>query len=135
MALHSDFPSSPFDILKPEVRWFPADEALREISMEKLMPPLVAQLRNKVKDFRDSGYVNASDTSRSLLNWRFKGQKGLDVEPKMRRLRQWCEDINTMQSKIKYDFVYVDQESFEKYKPKSFNDLLTAFRDYRGEKQ
>lgn len=72
MALHTDFPHSPHAILDPEVRWFPADEALRDTSMDKLMPPLVAQLRRKVKEFRDSGYVGASDTSRSLLNWWFK---------------------------------------------------------------
>ncbi|MEE4355760.1 MAG: DEAD/DEAH box helicase family protein [Desulfococcaceae bacterium] len=72
MALHTDFPDSPHAILDPEVRWFPADEALREMTMDKLMPPLVAQLRRKVKAFRDSGYAGASDTSRSLLTWWFK---------------------------------------------------------------
>lgn len=72
MALHCDFPKSPHDVLDPEVRWFPADEALREVTMDKLMPPLVAQLRRRVKAFRDSGYVGASDTSRSLLDWWFK---------------------------------------------------------------
>ncbi|MDA1015558.1 MAG: hypothetical protein O3A00_14035 [Planctomycetota bacterium] len=56
MALHPDFPDSPHEILDPAVRWFPADEALRDTTMDKLMPPLVAQLRRKVKDFRDSGY-------------------------------------------------------------------------------
>ena len=40
--------------------------------MEKLMPPLVAALRRKVKEFRDSAYVGATDTSKSLLNWWFK---------------------------------------------------------------
>ncbi|MFA4915178.1 MAG: DEAD/DEAH box helicase family protein [Syntrophales bacterium] len=72
MALHKDFPKSPHAILDPGIRWFPADEALRESSMEKLMPPLVAELRRKVKDFRDGGYLGATDTSRSLLNWWFK---------------------------------------------------------------
>jgi type III restriction enzyme len=72
MALHPDFPDSPHAILDPEIRWFPADEALRENSADKLMPPLVHQLRRKVKEFRDSGYVGATDTSRSLLNWWFK---------------------------------------------------------------
>jgi len=72
MALHPDFPHSPYAVLNPEVRWFPADETLRESSMEKLMPPLVAQLRIKVKEFRNSGYVGASDTSKSLLTWWFK---------------------------------------------------------------
>ncbi|MBI5594436.1 MAG: DEAD/DEAH box helicase family protein [Deltaproteobacteria bacterium] len=71
MALHKDFPQSPHAILDPSIRWFPADEALRETSMEKLMPPLVAELRRKVKEFRDGGYVGAADTSRSLLNWWF----------------------------------------------------------------
>src|SRR4030042_6586167 len=71
MALHKDFPQSPHAILDPGIRWFPADEALRESSMEKLMPPLVAELRRKVKGFRDGGYVDAADTSRSLLNWWF----------------------------------------------------------------
>jgi len=72
MALHPDFPDSPHATLPPDVRWFPADEALRETGMEKLMPPLVAELRKKVKEFRDSGYVGATDTSKSLLNWWFK---------------------------------------------------------------
>ncbi len=71
MALHKDFPESPYAILDPAIRWFPADEALRETSMDKLMPPLVPQLRRKVKEWRDSGYVGATDTSRSLLNWWF----------------------------------------------------------------
>ncbi|MDZ4185267.1 MAG: DEAD/DEAH box helicase family protein [Desulfuromonadales bacterium] len=71
MALHKDFPESPHAILDPAIRWFPADEALRESSSEKLMPPLVPQLRRKVKDWRDSGYVGATNTSKSLLNWWF----------------------------------------------------------------
>ena len=71
MALHPDFPSSPHVVLDPDIRWFPADETLRDTSSDKLMPPMVAQLRRKVKAFRDSGYVGATDTSRSLLNWWF----------------------------------------------------------------
>lgn len=71
MALHPKFPQSPHDIIDPSFRWFPADETLRETGMERLMPPLVSQLRRKVKDFRDSGYVGATDTSKSLLNWWF----------------------------------------------------------------
>jgi len=71
MALHKNFPDSPHAVLDPDIRWFPADEALRDTSMDKLMPPLVAQLRKKVKGFRDSGYVGAAATSRSLLNWWF----------------------------------------------------------------
>ncbi len=53
MALHPDFPESPHAILDPSFRWFPADDALRDSSMDKLMPPLVARIRKKVKEFRD----------------------------------------------------------------------------------
>jgi len=35
MALHKDFPQSPHAILDPGIRWFPADEALRESSHTK----------------------------------------------------------------------------------------------------
>ena len=71
MSLHPKFPESPYAILEPELRWFPADENLRASGMEKLIPPLVDKLRREVKTFRDAGYVGASDTSRSLLNWWF----------------------------------------------------------------
>jgi len=72
MAIHPDFPSSPHVVLNPDVRWFPADEVLRESIYEKLLPPLVHELRRKVKVWRDSGYDGATDTSISLLNWWFK---------------------------------------------------------------
>lgn len=71
MALHPNFPKSPHDVLDPAVRWFPADETLREQGYEKLLPPLVAQLRKKVKEWRDSGYEGASHTSKALLHWWF----------------------------------------------------------------
>jgi type III restriction enzyme len=71
MALHKDFPTDPHAILDPMVRWFPGDDSLRERKMNQLIPPLVAELRKKVKAFRDGGYVGATDTSRSLLNWWF----------------------------------------------------------------
>jgi type III restriction enzyme len=60
-----------------------------------------------------------------------KGQEDLDVPLKIQRLRQWCEDINRVQADVEYDFVYVDQESFEKYKPASFRQLVDGFREYK----
>jgi len=60
-----------------------------------------------------------------------KGQVDLDVPLKMDRLRQWCKDINRVQSDVTYDFVYVDQEGFEKYKPASFKNLMNGFREYK----
>jgi len=60
-----------------------------------------------------------------------KGQQDLDVPPKMARLRQWCEDINRIEADSTYDFVFVDEESFGRYDPKSFKDLLDGFREYK----
>lgn len=72
MALPPNFPTDPHVILDPAIRWFPADETLREQGYEKLLPPLVAQLRLKVKEWRDDGYAGATPTSIALLNWWFK---------------------------------------------------------------
>jgi type III restriction enzyme len=72
MALHPSFPADPHAVLDPAVRCFPADEARRASSFEKLLPPLVPELRKQVKQWRDSGYAKATETSRSLLNWWFK---------------------------------------------------------------
>ncbi len=73
MALHKDFPKDPYTILNPEIRWFPASEDLRDTEkMQKLLPPLVSELRIKIKEWRDKNYEGASNTSKALLNWWFK---------------------------------------------------------------
>jgi type III restriction enzyme len=60
-----------------------------------------------------------------------KGQEDVDVEPKLLRLKQWCEDVNRLQGEQTFDFVYVDQESFEQYSPKTVGALLDSFRRYK----
>lgn len=60
-----------------------------------------------------------------------KGLADLDVPRKMARLKQWCDDLNRVQSDVRYDFVYVDEVGFEKYKPASFRQLLEGFREYK----
>ncbi|MBA7549040.1 hypothetical protein ES705_41511 [subsurface metagenome] len=60
-----------------------------------------------------------------------KGQEDLDVPLKTERLKQWCEDINNKQNKIKYDFIFVDEEGFKKYNPTNFKSLVNSFRQYK----
>ena len=72
MALHKDFPKDPYAILNPEIRWFPATEDLREKGFEKLIPPLVAELRKRVFEWRKENYAGASETSKALLSYWFK---------------------------------------------------------------
>ena len=71
MALHPEFPRSPYEVLSPALRWFPAAEELRSTAYEKLLPPLVANVREEVKKWRDKEYGGASATSRALLAWWF----------------------------------------------------------------
>ena len=72
MALHPNFPVSPYETLNPAERWFPAAEELRASAYEKLLPPLVANIRNEVFEWRVGGYAGASPTSKALLNWWFE---------------------------------------------------------------
>ena len=72
MALHKNFPKDKFQILDPSIRWFPADEDLRKEGYEKLLPPFVPALREKVAQWRQDNYDGASETSKALLNWWFK---------------------------------------------------------------
>src|SRR5215472_7938330 len=78
MALHPDFPISPYELLNPNVRWFPAAEEMRSTAYEKLLPPLVAKVREAVKNWRDAQYAGASDTSRALLRWWFETDHLID---------------------------------------------------------
>lgn len=78
MALHPNFPRSPYEPLAPDERWFPADEALRTTAYAKLLPPLVANIRREVWNWRKSGYAGASATSIALLRWWFETEHLLE---------------------------------------------------------
>ena len=60
-----------------------------------------------------------------------KGQEDPDVPLKMNRLKQWCEDINKSQKGTIFDYVFVDEESFQKYSLSSFEQLVSTFEEYK----
>ncbi len=72
MSLHPQFPTSPYAPLLPEQRWFPADEALRSSAYDKLLPPLVAKVRQEIFAWRSQGYPGASASSAALLRHWFE---------------------------------------------------------------
>jgi len=84
-------------------------------------------IRNYYPDF----IVNKSETEIFIIET--KGLEDLDVPLKMQRLKQWCKDVNNKQSAVNYDFVYVDEEGFNKYKPKTFDELICNFKEYKKE--
>lgn len=71
MALHPELPRSPYLVPDLDTRWFPADEQLRSTAYERLLPPLVANIRREVTAWRSAGYQGASPTSQALLRWWF----------------------------------------------------------------
>ena len=68
----NEFPQNPFQILDPNIRWAPSQEDLQEKAYEQLIPPLVYKIRLAVKEWRDSDYSGASDTTKALLQFWFK---------------------------------------------------------------
>ncbi|MBU0767631.1 MAG: type III restriction endonuclease subunit R, partial [Proteobacteria bacterium] len=58
-----------------------------------------------------------------------KGREDLDDVEKIKRLYQWCDDINAIQSKVKFTALYVKQEDWERYQPKTFCELISTFID------
>jgi type III restriction enzyme len=60
-----------------------------------------------------------------------KGLQDVDVAPKMRRLEQWCVDVNRAVGSKRYNFVFVEEEPFNKYAPKDFESLSRAFLSFK----
>ena len=47
-------------------------------------------------------------------------------------LMRVCADLNAAQGEVRYDFLYVDEEGFKKYRPRSFADVVKSFREYQA---
>ena len=74
----------------------------------------------------------ARDSNGTVWLIETKGRVELDLPQKMARLKQWCADATAAgENGTHYDFVYVDQDGFEKHKPVSFAGLTTSFLEYR----
>jgi type III restriction enzyme len=113
MALHPHFPADPYAPLLPDERWFPAAEELRATAYEKLLPPLVAKIREEIKVWRDDGYKGATGTSHALLTWWFDTehlveQAGGNLSPFRYYFAQreavetiiWLHDVRKVQDKF-----------------------------------
>lgn len=72
MAIHTQFPKNPFEIIEPNFRWFPGDENLTQSTPDKLIPPLVHKIREEVKEWRDNNYYGASWVTKALLTYWFE---------------------------------------------------------------
>jgi len=97
MALHKYFSKSPYEILDPKTRWFPADEALREKGYGKLLPPLVHKLRKEIEKWRDNNYEGISSTSYALLKWWFQTE----------------HPVETLTGSVNFQYYFAQREAIE----------------------
>ncbi len=78
-----------------------------------------------ISDFYPDFFVKVSEKAVYIVET--KGREDLDDPLKIARLKLWCEDVNAIQNRIRYVPVYVKQEEYEKYQPKSFSDVIKMF--------
>ena len=79
-----------------------------------------------ISDYYPDFFVKASIKEIYIVET--KGREDLDDVEKVKRLYQWCDDVNIAQSKTKFIALYIKQEDFEKYRPKNFDALAHSFR-------
>jgi len=80
-----------------------------------------------IRDYYPDFFVKNSKKEIYIIET--KGREDLDDIEKIKRLYQWCEDINSIQSKVKFVALYVKQEDYEKYTPSNFGHLVKTFKD------
>lgn len=84
------------------------------------------EISNYYPDF----VVKTSETDIYIIET--KGREDLDDPLKIERLKQWCDDINVAQPDVTYNWVFVPQEDFETYSPKTFSALVEGFTKYKS---
>lgn len=136
MALHPHFPADPYAPLLPDERWFPAAEELRATAYEKLLPPLVAKIREEIKAWRDAGYKGATGTSQALLTWWFDTEHQIEqadgtLAPFKYYFAQreavetviWLHDVRKVQDK----FDLMRFSSIDEIKPSQFDEAWPRY--------
>ncbi len=80
-----------------------------------------------IREYFPDFFVKTSDENIFMVET--KGREDLDDIRKIKRLVQWCKDVNAQQSEKQYTAIYIKQEDWEDYKQnlKSFNDVKAIF--------
>jgi type III restriction enzyme len=80
---------------------------------------------NSIADYYTDFIVKVNDYKVYFVET--KGFEDLDATLKIKRLKQWCNDINSLQGDVKYDCLYVKQDAFDRYRPKNFKETIDMF--------
>lgn len=73
MPLPIAFPNDPYAVIPPEARWYPGSDEVDSAEAARLVPPLVAKIREGVHRWREDDYPGVSATTRTLLKHWFGG--------------------------------------------------------------
>ncbi|MFO2563998.1 DEAD/DEAH box helicase family protein [Legionella pneumophila serogroup 1] len=72
--------------------------------------------------------VKKSPTEYWILE--LKGREGVEDMMKKERLEQWCRDATQQdKNKIKYHTMYIQEDSWERYRPRNFTTLIDMYFD------
>jgi len=113
MALSPNFPTNPFAILDPEIRWYPGEELFTERGYATLLPPLVYKIRKEIKKWRDSEYEGACETTRALLNYWFRTEHStICTDGSMKEFRYYFAQREAIESAI---WLYEIEEARDPY--------------------
>ena len=83
-----------------------------------------------LRDYFPDFLVKKSDSEFYIVET--KGREDLNDPLKMKRLKQFCSDVSqTALLSGKWGFVFVGEEGFKKYRPRSFQSLLDTFKKYQ----
>ena len=82
-------------------------------------------IANYIPDF----IVKISDKKTYIVET--KGREDLNDSLKVKRLRQWCNDVNAANPNLEFDFIYVEQEIFDQLTgyERSSSSKLATFAD------
>lgn len=88
--------NKPFEILLPEKRWAPGQSQMEAFQnkYEMLLAPLVHKVRKAVEQWRNDGYVGATETTKALLN-------------------HWFNKKHIMDNGSKFSFYFAQREAIE----------------------
>lgn len=110
----------------PDVAAFAKNYLACGFSLDYVKPD--GELSHYIPDF----FVRADDGTLYIIET--KGAEERELEVKMERLAQWCADASAADPVRNYDFIYVDQKSFEKTegtRPKSLQALVTSYTKFK----
>jgi type III restriction enzyme len=80
-----------------------------------------------IADYYPDFIVKETDADIWLIET--KGREDLEGRHKWERLKQWCADATVKDGKRRFRAVFVQEEDWERYRPKTFQAFVSVFEE------